>query len=104
MVLIGHKPLDHWTPHISIKKTLQIEEDWVWCLSDIWHPKVQKFRFLQSWKWIKSEKKDKEGGEIALIIKPNMKYVLRKDLEVPGIEAVYCEIVIENSRILLISV
>ena len=73
------------------------------CLSEIWHPNFKNLRFLHSWKWIKSERIEQQGGGVAIILHPSIKYIPRDDLKVPLLEAVWCEVVIDNVSILLCS-
>ena len=73
-------------------------------LTEIWHPEVTSLKFLQKWIWNVSLRVNKEGGGAATLINPQIKTHPRKDLNDPQLEAVWCEIYVQNKRILLASV
>ena len=73
----------------------------VLCLSEIWHPDVNNINFLHQWEWYKSERTEPEGGGTALIIRPDIKSIPRKEICCDFVEMSWCEIFIENTAILL---
>ena len=72
----------------------------VLCLSEIWHPDVQNINFLLKWGWYKSVRVEKEGGGAAIIVRPDVKSVPRRDISAE-VEMTWCELYIQNTVILL---
>ena len=73
-------------------------------LSEIWHPDVNRINVLNTWKWYTSTRVNREGGGAAIIVRPDLKSFERRDLTFIGIEAVWCEITIQNINILVCSI
>ena len=73
-------------------------------LTEIWHPDVSQLKFLHKWMWNVSIRTNREGGGAATIISPLIKSHPREDLNNPLLEAVWCEIYLENRKILVGSV
>ena len=67
-------------------------------LTEIWHPEVSQLKFLHTWLWNTSIRVNREGGGAATIINPMIKSYPRKDLNNPLLEAVWCEIYVENRK------
>ena len=65
-------------------------------LTEIWHPDVSQLKFLHKWMWNVSIRTNREGGGAATIISPLIKSHPREDLNNPLLEAVWCEVYIEN--------
>ena len=73
-------------------------------LTEIWHPEVSQLKFLHNWTWNMSIRANREGGGAATIVNPKIKSHPREELNNPQLEAVWCEIYVENTKILLGSV
>ena len=83
---------------------LCIKEDIkILCLSEIWHPDVENLNFLQKWKWYEALRLHKEGGGTAIIVRPDVKTLPRKDIT-GELEMTWCEIFIRDTKVLLGSV
>ena len=71
--------------------------------TEIWHVDANK-KLLYHWRWYKNERIDREGGGAAIVVHPSIKSWPRKDLYKDHLESVWCEISIDNRRILIGSV
>lgn len=73
-------------------------------LSEIWHPDYEKTNLLNSWIWYKSERKHREGGGAAIIVRPDVKSSPKEDLKCNGLEAAWCYLHFGGEKILFCSV
>ena len=71
--------------------------------TEIWHIDENK-KLLSQWRWYKNERNDREGGGAAIVVHPSIKSWPRKDLEVELLESAWCEVSIDNRRILIGSI
>ena len=69
------------------------------CLTEIWHPDVENLNFLQKWDWKVSVRIYEEGGGTAIITRPDVKCVPRKDIT-GDVEMSWCDVYI-NTKILV---
>ena len=88
----------------QIEDLCKLKQISILSLTEIWHPEVSSLKFLHKWNWNVSVRVNKEGGGAATIINPLLKTHPRKDLNNPGLEAAWCEIFVENRKILVCSV
>ena len=71
--------------------------------TEIWHPDAN-LNLLTQWRWYKNERVGREGGGAAIVVHPSVKSWPRKDLLKEGVESVWCELSLDNQRILVGSV
>ena len=76
----------------------------VLCLTEIWHPNFEQLSLLKYWKWIVSVRGQAQGGGVAIVVNPGNKYIERKDIVDNRIEAVWCEVFINEISYLVCSV
>ena len=75
------------------------------CLSEIWHPSTSITNNIKNkWHWISSERDNKGGGGVGIMISKKLKIIERKDLIRNDVEAVWCNIFNDESKILVGSV
>ena len=75
------------------------------CLSEIWHPDtIITNNIKKKWHWISSERDNKGGGGVGIMINKQLKIIERKDLKRNDVEAVWCNIYNNDLQILLCSV
>ena len=70
--------------------------------TEIWHPDANK-NLLSSWRWFKNERKEREGGGAAIVLHPSIKSWPRDDLKLEEVESAWCELSLNNQRILVCS-
>ena len=87
-----------------IEDLCKLQEISILSLTEIWHPDVSNLKFLHKWTWNVSIRNNREGGGAATLVSPQIKTVSREDLNNPSSELVWCEIYVENRKILLGSV
>ena len=87
-----------------IEDMCKVQQISILSLTEIWHPDVSNLRFLHKWTWNVSIRDHKEGGGAATLVNPQIKTHPRKDLNNRWLESTWCEIYVENRKILLGSV
>ena len=71
--------------------------------TEIWHLEANK-KLLSQWRWYKNEREGREGGGAAVVVHPSIKSWPRKDLQKEHLESVWCELSLENRRVLVGSI
>ena len=75
------------------------------CLSEIWHQDNKKNgKVYEKWNWIASERKEREGGGVGIILSKQLKFIHKKDLWSKNYEAVWCNVYTDEHRFLIASV
>ena len=87
-----------------VEDMCRLQEISILSLTEIWHPEVTTLKFLHKWIWNVSIRSNREGGGAATIINPKIKTYPREDLNDPDLEAVWCDIYLQNKKILVGSV
>ena len=87
-----------------IEDMCKVQQVGILSLTEIWHPDVNNLNFLHKWIWNTSIRVDREGGGAATIINPQIKTHPREDLNDSLVEAVWCEVYLDNRTILIGSV
>ena len=64
----------------------------VFAISEIWHPKEKIDSIKNKWNWVASERKDRQGGGVALMVNKSVKMFVRKDLHSDILEAVWVNV------------
>ena len=77
----------------------------IMCMSEIWHPDndiTEKIK--KRWNWIASERKQKGGGGVGIMISKSIKIIERKDLVEDKVEAVWCNVYAKDLSFIIGSV
>ena len=65
----------------------------IMCLSEIWHPDNKiTGKIMKKWNWIASERKEREGGGVGIMLSKQLKFIERKDLWSKEYEAEWCNV------------